>query len=507
MAFRSKFQRLFIRFFSLLCLSFILIFDYLYEKNFRESILLTQTTVYKDVQLLQNEPMGPLHAMEKLFKSHEGNFFIFKKQSIINISSKNSLLREWEKYRKDIISSEPHVFNTYEQWQVLKIPLKTSSFILVYAVKSSFFVKMALKNMGLVGVLFLLILIFLFFIRYFILKEFITPAEKLMTFIRDKKEETFTDTLSPWHTWFTSVSMVFDKNKILVQRLENHIRKLDQRVVERTKSLYQKNNELQEALHHLKKAQNQIIVQEKLAGLGAITAGIAHEIKNPLNFILNFATLSRDYLNELKTTKRKKEFIENLDHLHHNLEKIETHANRADSIINSMLLHAHGGNDTLEEVNIHDLLDENSLLVLSSHRQKGLNVLLEKKYNKHVPSLFIYKQDISRVLLNLMNNSCYAMDMRQKSQIDYQPCLTLATTFEKNNVHIFIRDNGTGIPKAIQKKIFNPFFTTKPAGKGTGLGLSLSYDIITHQHMGHIYVKSKVNHFTEFHIILPQKEF
>ena len=309
---------------------------------------------------------------------------------------------------------------------------------------------------------------------------------------------------------------MFRENRTLVRELEKHIRELDHKVLERTKALSTKNAELEDALTDLKKAQNQIIVQEKLAGLGSLAAGIAHEIKNPLNFIINFSKVSKGFSEELgqvlKTIKNKditlevRKEIEDIQKvLASNLDKIAEHGQRADAIVRSMLMHAKGGAETLQETDISALLDENVILALSGFKQEGFDVGVEKKYDTKVTVMQAYKQDLGRVFLNIIHNAYDAM-LRKKQRVKgtYKPKLILTTQDLRKEIKVILRDNGPGIPRAIQKNIFNPFFTTKPTGEGTGLGLSLVYDIIVNQHHGKIHLHTEEGKFTEFIIHLPK---
>ena len=281
-------------------------------------------------------------------------------------------------------------------------------------------------------------------------------------------------------------------------------------VNKRTQELSNKNKALTKALDGLKKAQNQIIVQEKLAGLGALTAGIAHEIKNPLTYIINFAELSREYIAELSPLIKKNiqdqpiQTTEIFYNLTHNMQRIEEHGKRADAIIRTMLMHARGKTEQLEETDLNQLVEENTLLAISGFRQQGLIPKIVKKFDPHLPHLKVYSQELGRVILNLINNSCYALYQRKTAQHElFESQIHLETHRDERNVIIKIWDNGSGIPEKISKNIFDPFFTTKPAGSGTGLGLSLSYEIITQQHHGTLTVNSKAGEYTEFTITLP----
>jgi signal transduction histidine kinase len=249
-----------------------------------------------------------------------------------------------------------------------------------------------------------------------------------------------------------------------------------------------------------------------MASLGELTAGIAHEIKNPLNFINNFSEISTELLDEMQTELKSngntnegmKEIVSNLKQ---NLEKINQHGKRADSIVKGMLLHSRGtsGEKTLTDIN--DLLEQDVNLAYHGMRaqDKDFNIKIEKDYDKTLEKINVVPQDISRVFLNIINNACYAAYDRKKKNSDnnFSPTISVSTKNFDDKVEIRIADNGDGIPESIMKQIFNPFFTTKPTGEGTGLGLSLSYDIVTKVHGGNIKVESEEGKGAEFIIQLP----
>jgi len=274
---------------------------------------------------------------------------------------------------------------------------------------------------------------------------------------------------------------------------------------------------LNATLEHLKATQQQLITQEKLASLGVLTAGIAHEIKNPLNFVNNFAELSFELLLELQEgfTKQKAqlnaearaELEETLRLLEQNVTKINEHGKRADNIVRNMLLHSRGETSERRPADLNAILDE--YVMLAYHGMRGtdatFNIKIEKDYDASIGRVEIFPQDLSRVFLNLINNACYATHQKKKKLgEEYAPVLAVATKNAGDRIEIRIRDNGPGIPPEVREKIFNPFFTTKPTGEGTGLGLSISYDIIVQQHRGEIYMESEEGKFTEFVIRLPR---
>jgi PAS domain S-box-containing protein len=271
------------------------------------------------------------------------------------------------------------------------------------------------------------------------------------------------------------------------------------------------------AYHDLKAAQASLIQAEKMASLGQLTAGIAHEIKNPLNFVNNFAGLSVELLDELKVTaatvisalddERRAEIDENINMLSGNLDKIAEHGRRADNIVTSMLEHSRGSSGERRSVDLNALVEDALNLAYHGGRaqDQSFNITLERDYADTLAPIELVPQDITRVCLNLFSNAFYAVTKRKKHGSDptFRPTLRVSTRDLGAAVEIRIRDNGVGIPPEIKDKLFQPFFTTKPTGEGTGLGLSISYDIVTQQHGGTIDIDSRVNEFTEFHVRLP----
>jgi GAF domain-containing protein len=271
------------------------------------------------------------------------------------------------------------------------------------------------------------------------------------------------------------------------------------------------------AYHDLKAAQASLIQAEKMASLGQLTAGIAHEIKNPLNFVNNFAGLSVELLDELKETaapvisalddETRAEIDETIDMLSGNLDKIAEHGRRADNIVTSMLEHSRGSSGERRNVDLNPLIEE--ALTLAYHggraQDQSFNITLERDYADALAPIALAPQDITRVCLNLFANGFYAATKRRKegSDASFTPTLKVSTRDLGEAVEIRVRDNGIGIAPEIRDKLFQPFFTTKPSGEGTGLGLSISYDIVTQQHGGTIEVESRVNEFTEFRVRLP----
>ena len=274
--------------------------------------------------------------------------------------------------------------------------------------------------------------------------------------------------------------------------------------------------ELSDSIEELRTAQGRLIQTEKLASLGQLTAGIAHEIKNPLNFVNNFSSLSGELIDELRDIlehavldeKTRADIEELADMLKANLDKVVQHGKRADSIVRNMLLHSREGSGEHRFIDINSVVEESLNLAYHGARaeKQGFNITLQKAFDPEAGVVDLYPQEITRVLLNLISNGFYAT-MKRGAQGDgaaYEPVLSASTKNLGDRVEIRIRDNGTGIPPEVRAKMFNPFFTTKPAGEGTGLGLSLSHDIIVKQHAGTIEVDTKPGSFTEFRIVLPR---
>jgi signal transduction histidine kinase len=275
----------------------------------------------------------------------------------------------------------------------------------------------------------------------------------------------------------------------------------------------------EQALGDLKAAQANLIHAEKMASLGQLTAGVAHEIKNPLNFVNNFAGLSIGLLDELIETagpalaaldeKPRSEVDEIVDTLTNNLDRIAAHGKRADNIVKSMLAHSRGGGGELQSVDLNALVEETLNLAYHGARaqDQNFNIVLEKAYCKDIAPVQLAPQDMTRVFLNLFANGFYAANKRQRETNDdgFTPVLSVTTRELGEAVEVRVRDNGVGIPDEIKDKLFQPFFTTKPTGEGTGLGLSISYEIVTQEHGGTIKVASDVGEFTEFIISLPRR--
>ncbi|MFZ0620989.1 MAG: GAF domain-containing protein [Pseudolabrys sp.] len=281
-------------------------------------------------------------------------------------------------------------------------------------------------------------------------------------------------------------------------------------------SVEARTRELGSSLDELRTAQDRLVQTEKLASLGQLTAGIAHEIKNPLNFVNNFSSVSVELIDELRQAlaaakldnKLQVEIGEIADMLQGNLDKVVQHGKRADSIVKNMLLHSRQGSGEHRPMDINTIVEESLNLAYHGARaeKQGFNITLQRSFDPGAGEVDLFPQEITRVLLNLISNGFYAATKRKTEEngADYEPVLAAVTKDLGDRVEIRIRDNGTGIPPEVKERMFNPFFTTKPAGEGTGLGLSISHDIIVKQHRGSIEVDTQPGEFTEFKIILPR---
>ncbi|RIV18103.1 hypothetical protein DYU11_29550 [Fibrisoma montanum] len=284
---------------------------------------------------------------------------------------------------------------------------------------------------------------------------------------------------------------------------------LENKVEQRTHELNRQKEELQRTLDQLRATQAQLVQREKMASLGELMAGIAHEIQNPLNFVNNFAELSVEMLDELNdelANDRKEEAEQLIDDMKPNLQKIVHHGKRADSIIKSMLEHSRSSSGTKQATDINALADEYLRLAYHGQRakDKSFNAELVMDFDRSLGAVEVMPQEMARVLLNLYNNAFYAVAEKARQQpTGYQPQVKVSTHRDNGTVEVRIKDNGTGIPRELLTKIFQPFFTTKSTGQGTGLGLSLSYDIITNGHGGQMIVNTEAGQFTEFVVSIP----
>jgi signal transduction histidine kinase len=334
-------------------------------------------------------------------------------------------------------------------------------------------------------------------------------------------ETSFAFIINPpfWKTWWAyslyiiiALSSLYSLRKYeLNRRKEKENKRLLQLENDRKTKEIEQAKEIEKAYTELKSTQAQLIHSEKMASLGELTAGIAHEIKNPLNFVNNFSEISKELLDEMRTellNNNNKEAVSIAENLKQNLEKINQHGKRADSIVKGMLLHSRGTSGEKALTDINDLLDQDVNLAYHGMRaqNKEFNISIEKDYDKTLEKINVIPQDLSRVFLNIINNACYAAydKKKKKSDNNFFPSLKVLTKNMNEKVEIRIGDNGNGIPSNILDKIFQPFFTTKPTGEGTGLGLSLSYDIITKVHGGELRVETKEGEGTGFIITIPK---
>jgi two-component system, NtrC family, sensor kinase len=290
---------------------------------------------------------------------------------------------------------------------------------------------------------------------------------------------------------------------------------LEDRVRERTTELSEQKDNLQVALSDLKASQLQLVQKEKMASLGELASGIAHEIQNPLNFVNNFADINAELLQELKVLiadehapgKKNAEVVILLDDVIQNLHKIHQHGKRADNIVKNLQQHARGNTSEAVPCDVNALAEDYLKMSTLSYRAKerAVNIEIDTSFDPSIAYINVVPQDIGRVMLNLFNNAFYAViEKAKKKDISYIPSITVKTKREEGKVRIIISDNGFGIPGKNLTKIFLPFFTTKPTGEGTGLGLSLSYEIIK-AHEGELRVHSVEGELTEFTIELPDK--
>ncbi|UPL49814.1 ATP-binding protein [Hymenobacter sublimis] len=361
------------------------------------------------------------------------------------------------------------------------------------------------------------------FVLYSVL-ELLLPA--LSSSILEEYDDTFENSKGFAFIWLFTFLLIArsQKKQLEKERLEReeeekarqliaaHNQELERLVAERTATLTQQAEELREALTELKTTQAQLIQAEKMASLGELTAGIAHEIQNPLNFVTNFSDVSAELITELeeeqqRPTRDPELEAELLVDLKQNLLKITHHGQRAASIVRGMLEHSRASTGERQATNLNGLADE--YLRLAYHglraKDKSFNATLVTNFDPNLGTVEAVSQDVGRVLLNLFTNAFYAVQKRKElNQPGYSPIVTVSTRHLPNgDVEVQVRDNGMGIPRAVVDKIFQPFFTTKPTGEGTGLGLSLSYDIITKGHGGTLTVETTEGSGTTFIITLP----
>jgi len=301
----------------------------------------------------------------------------------------------------------------------------------------------------------------------------------------------------------------FEKEQLAKEKEIERRQLIEQQKLDLEKQVTERTAELKQSLENLKSTQAQLIQQEKMASLGELTAGIAHEIQNPLNFVNNFSEVNRELIDEMQeqwAIGNGQQAIEMAKNIRENGEKILHHGQRADAIVKGMLQHSRTSSGQKETTDINTLVDEYLRLAYHGFRakDKSFNAKLKTSFDESVGQINIVPQDIGRVMLNLVNNAFHAVNEKQKESLNgYNPTVTVTTTKQNAKVEITVKDNGGGIPQNIIDKIFQPFFTTKPTGQGTGLGLSLAYDIVK-AHGGEIVVESNYPETTTFKIIIPQ---
>ncbi|WP_342646072.1 ATP-binding protein [Mucilaginibacter sp. CSA2-8R] len=309
--------------------------------------------------------------------------------------------------------------------------------------------------------------------------------------------------------WIFGRAATFRKQQKEVEQINEKNSELEMMVAQRTAEITQQKEALEQSVQELKATQAQLIQQEKLASLGELTAGIAHEIQNPLNFVNNFSEVSMELIDEMNEELARgdaEEAAAIAEDIKQNLEKIRHHGKRADGIVKGMLQHSRASTGQKEPADINILADEYLRLAYHGLRAKDkmFNAELVTHLDAGLPKVNIIPQDVGRVLLNLFTNAFYAtMQKKKLNGSDYKPTVSVTTRVHQDEVVITVRDNGTGIPEDVKDKIMQPFFTTKPTGEGTGLGLSLSYDIIVKGHGGKINVETAEGEYTEFTISLP----
>jgi two-component system NtrC family sensor kinase len=353
--------------------------------------------------------------------------------------------------------------------------------------------------------------------RSYLLANIPLAAMGVINFLFQLFFDEFHDKYNQYFGWATLIAFAWIFGKWATsKKQEEELRisterraELESLVQERTIELQKQKDELQETLQELKTTQTQLIQSEKMASLGELTAGIAHEIQNPLNFVNNFSEVTAELIEEMEVELNKgdkEEAIAIAGDIKQNLEKIMHHGKRADGIVKGMLQHSRASSNVKEPTDINKLADE--YLRLAYHglraKDKSFNAELITHFAEGLPLANLVPQDIGRVLLNLFNNAFYAVKEKQKiAGGEFKPAVEVTTLQKGKSLEIIVKDNGTGIPDEIKEKILQPFFTTKPTGEGTGLGLSLSYDIVVKAHSGKIDVKSKQDEGSEFKISLP----
>jgi len=311
-----------------------------------------------------------------------------------------------------------------------------------------------------------------------------------------------------WETWWFRTLAVLMLIALIYSIVQYRSRNLKKRNVELEGKVMHRTKELKHSLEDLRATQAQLIQQEKMASLGELTAGIAHEIQNPLNFVNNFSDLNKELADELEQEIHKGNYDDArtiAKDIKENEEKINRHGKRAGAIVKGMLQHSRTSSGQRELTDLNKLADE--YLRLTYHglraKDKSFDAKIETDFDSSVDKINVVPQDIGRVIVNLINNAFYAIGERQKAEgLGYEPLVIVSTKKQNDKVEITVKDNGTGISQKIVDKIFQPFFTTKPTGQGSGLGLSLTYDIVK-AHGGEIKVESKEGEGSDFTVVLP----
>ena len=339
--------------------------------------------------------------------------------------------------------------------------------------------------------------------------------ENILNFIEQnetlsaEQKKSLTDWIKETDKTITVTEFKLDRTEKVKRTTSILLEETIQELELKRKAVEESKDALQKSLEELKATQAQLIQSEKMASLGELTAGIAHEIQNPLNFVNNFSEVSSELIDEMtealenKNTEGAKAIALEVKM---SLEKINFHGKRADGIVKSMLQHSRTSTGKKEPTDLNTLTEEYLRLAYHGMRakEKSFNVALKTDLDESIGVIKIISQDIGRVILNLITNAFYSLNEKKKRLPDnYEPTLAVSTRKFGDKVDITVRDNGDGIPQKILDKIFQPFFTTKPTGQGTGLGLSLSYDIVTKGHGGELKVHTKEGEYTEFRIILP----
>lgn len=361
--------------------------------------------------------------------------------------------------------------------------------------------------------------IFVLLAAFFVARSITNPINMLIDKTHKMAEGNLSERILVTST--NEIGLLSTSFNSMSEQLDHLIKNLDHLVQTRTKEVEEKNSKLEESLVQVQSMQKQIIVQEKLASLGQLTAGIAHEIKNPLNFVNNFAHLCEKQIAKIRellnttldrlSPEEKTAFTKSVTIIEGNVQKIYQYGERADSILKNMLAHSRAGTGTtFQATAINSLLEENFKLVYHAKRAEDstFNIQMQMKFDENLGEVDILPQEFSRVIINLLNNSFYAVNKKKKELGEsFFPIVTITTkNLGPDKVFISIHDNGTGIPNSVLEKLYTPFFTSKPPGEGTGLGLSLSREVIVAAHHGEMSVETKEGEFTSFAITLPRKQ-